>query len=306
MRGVLDHNRGALQPRTAAVTLPIAVKNPTRILLNEVGFPAELASMPQPVKALWYVGRLPSARDRGLAIVGARAASMQKCRLARELAAASARQGFAIVSGGALGIDAAAHRGAMDAGGATFAILGCGVDVVYPDRHATLYADITVAGALLSEYEPGTRPRAGNFPARNRIIAGMAQTIVVVEAGYASGALITARVAAKLGRRVLAVPGSPGTDELLATGAAREVVDAETLRRAMADEASPVRAVPPRYSALLAELAAGRAVGPAEIARRLSLPLADTLSLIAEAELDGWLCRRPGGALASMENARGN
>ena len=305
MRGFPDHNRAALQPRTGAVTVPISVKTPTRILLNEGGFPAELASMPQPVKALWYVGRLPTARDRGLAIVGARAASVPKCRLAHELATAAARQGFAIVSGGALGIDAAAHRGAIDAGGTTYAVLGCGVDVVYPDRHGKLYADIAAAGALLSEYEPGTQPRRGNFPARNRIIAGMAQTIVIVEAGYASGALITARVAAKLGRRVLAVPGSPGTDELIATGAARPIADAEALRCEIAGEAPPARAVPARYAALVAELA-GATAGPAEIARRLSLPLADTLSLIAEAELDGWLCRRPGGALASMENARGN
>jgi DNA processing protein len=294
-----------LQPTTAAVTFPSSVKTPTRILLNEVGFPAELGSMPQPVKALWYVGRLPHPGERGLAIVGARAASVPKCRLAQALATSSVRQGFAIVSGGALGIDAAAHRGALDAGGSTFAVLGCGVDVVYPDRHAALYADIAATGGVLSEYLPGTRPLARNFPPRNRIIAAMAETTLVIEAGLASGALITARVAAKLGRRVLAVPGSPGTDDLIATGAARAVIDAEAARQALAGEAPAARPIPARYAGLVAELAAGT-VSPAEIARRLSLPLADTLALIAEAELDGWLCRRPGGALASMENARGN
>jgi DNA processing protein len=305
MRGIPDHNRGSSKPTTAAVTPPISVRTPTCILLNDVCFPAELGSMPQPVKALWYLGRLPSVRERRLAIVGARAASMAKCRLARELAVAAVRRGFTIVSGGALGIDAAAHRGALEAGGATFAVLGCGVDVVYPDRHASLYAEIASAGGLLSEYKPGTPPRAGNFPARNRIIAAMAETTLVIEAGFASGALITARVATKLGRRVLAVPGSPGTDDLIATGAARAVVDAEALRHALAGEAPSARAVPARYAALVAAVAGG-VVGPAEIARRLSLRLADTLALIAEAELDGWLCRRPGGALASMENSRGN
>ncbi len=150
--------------------------------------------MPRPVKALWYLGRLPQPGDRGLAMVGARAASMAGCGLARKLAAASARQGFAIVSGGALGIDAAAHRGALDAAGVTFAVLGCGVDVVYPDRHAALYADIAAAGGLISEYPPGTQPRSGQFPARNRIIAAFAGTVLVVEAGLKSGALITARL----------------------------------------------------------------------------------------------------------------
>ena len=280
-------------------------KSPTRILLNEGGFPAELGSMPQPVQALWYIGRLPAAGDRSLAVVGARAASMAKCRLARDLAASASLRGFAIVSGGALGIDAAAHRGALDAGGATFAVLGCGVDVVYPDRHTALFADVAASGGLLSEYEPGTPPRHGQFPARNRIIAALAEAVLVVEAGFASGALITARDAAKLGRTVLAVPGSPGTDDLIAKRAARPVADTEELRCALAGEAPPVRPVPARFAPLVAELRE-RDVTPAELARHLKLPLGDTLALIAEAELDGWICRRPGGALASLENLRGN
>jgi DNA processing protein len=261
--------------------------------------------MPQPVKALWYVGRLPGPGDRGLAIVGARAASLAHCRLAGELAALAARRGLAIVSGGALGIDAAAHRGALDAGGATFAVLGCGVDVVYPDRHAALFDDVAACGGLVSEYQPGTPPRGGQFPKRNRIIAALAETVLVVEAGFASGALSTARWATALRRRLLAVPGSPGTDDLIATGAARAVADAQALAAALAGEPPPVRPVPDRYVPLLAALRGG-AQGAAELARRMGLPLADALALAAEAELDGWLCRRPGGALASMESARGN
>ena len=237
--------------------------------------------------------------------MGARAASMAACRLARELGASAARRGFAIVSGGALGIDAAAHRGALDAGGATFAVLGCGVDVVYPDRHATLFAEVARAGGLLSEFEPGTPPRSKQFPSRNRIIAALSETVLVVEAGFASGALITARYARKLGRRLLAVPGSPGTDDLIATGVARPVADDEALRCALTGETPPVRPIPARFASLLAELR-GRAVTPAELARHLKLPLGETLALAAEAELDGWICRRPGGALASMENTRGN
>jgi DNA processing protein len=261
--------------------------------------------MPHPVKALWYVGRLPQPGDRGLAIVGARGASLAGCRLARDLASSSARQGFAIVSGGALGIDAAAHGGALDADGVTFAVLGCGVDVVYPERHAALYADVAAAGGLISEYPPGTPPRGKQFPPRNRIIAAFASTVVVVEAGFRSGALITAHAATALGRRLLAVPGSPGTDELIATGAASPVTDADELTSILAGRPPRVRPVPPRFLPLLAALRIGEA-GAAELARRLSLPLPETLALIAEAELDGWLCRRLGGSLASMENTRGN
>ena len=261
--------------------------------------------MPQPVKALWYKGRLPQPGERRLAIVGARGASMAGCRLARDLAARSARQGFAIISGGALGIDAAAHRGALDAAGPTFAVLGCGVDIIYPDRHAALYDDVAAAGGLLSEYEPGTPPRHGNFPARNRIIVALAETVLVVEAGLASGALITAHLAAKRGRPLLAVPGSPGTDQLIASGAARPIHDAGALAAVLAGEAPPARPIPPRYAPLLAVLRDGDA-GAAELARRLGLTLAETLALTAEAELDGWLCRRLGGSLASMERTRGN
>jgi DNA processing protein len=305
MLGSGHHNRGLSRPTRASVPHLPPAKVITRLFLNEAGFPAELASMAQPVEALWYVGRLPDPRQRRLAIVGARAASMTSCRLAHSLAASSARDGFAIVSGGALGIDAAAHRGALEAGGTTFAVLGCGVDVVYPDRHAALYADVSAAGGLLSEYEPGTPPRRGNFPPRNRIIVALAEAVLVVEAGFGSGALITANLAVKLGRPLLAVPGSPGTDDLIAKGVARSVADAEALRRALAGEAPLVRSVPARFAALVAALQPGDA-RPAELARRLGLPLADALGLIAEAELDGWICRRSGGALASMEKHRGN
>jgi DNA processing protein len=261
--------------------------------------------MPQPVKQLWYTGRLPDRRDRGLAVVGARAASRAGCRLAGELATTAARKGFAIVSGGAIGIDAAAHGGALDAHGTTFAVLGCGLDVIYPDRHGPLYAEIAATGGLLSEHPPGTPPHHRHFPSRNRIIVALAETVVVVEAGLISGALITARLALKRGRRLLAVPGTPGTDDLLSRGVARPVSDAAGLGRALAGEPTVARPVPPRFAALLAALQAGEAAA-AELARRVDLPLVDTLALITEAELDGWLCRRPGGALASMENARGN
>src|SRR5262249_33144524 len=176
-----DHNRGSWLPTRVAMPRSTPPQLANRVLLNEEGFPAELASMAQPVSELWYVGRLRRRDHRGLAVVGARAASAAGCRLARTLAASAARSGVTIVSGGALGIDAAAHRGALDAGAATFAVLGCGVDVVYPDRHAALFADVAAAGGLISEFPPGTPARAKQFPSRNRIIAGLAESVLVVE-----------------------------------------------------------------------------------------------------------------------------
>ena len=161
------------------------------------------------------LGDVPQAGRPVVAIVGARAASAASCQRARELAAALGRQGIAIVSGGAYGIDAAAHQGALDAGAPTFAVLGCGVDVVYPDRHVQLFAAIARQGGLLSEYPPGFTARAGQFPARNRIIAALAHVVIVVQANWRSGALSTVAEARRLGRPVMATAGSPGTDRLL-------------------------------------------------------------------------------------------
>jgi len=141
--------------------------------------------------------------------------------IGRELAAA----GITVVSGLARGIDARAHEGALSAGGSVAAVLGCGVDVVYPREHERLYAEVAESGCLISEYPPGTRPLPGNFPARNRIISGLSRAAVVVEAGIKSGALITAGHALAQGRDVYAVPGSifspacEGSNRLLADGA---------------------------------------------------------------------------------------
>src|SRR6185436_17484206 len=143
-------------------------------------------------------------------------------------AGALARRGWAVVSGGAFGIDAAAHAGALDAGAETYAVLGCGVDVVYPDRHAALFARIAGRGGLISQFAPGTRPHMKHFPQRNAVVAGLCDAVIVVEAALKSGALITAEVARKAGQRLLAVPGTPGTDALLSAGAL-PVTGAETL-----------------------------------------------------------------------------
>ncbi len=143
-----------------------------------------------------------------MAIVGARNASAAAVKLAREFGGALAEAGFAVVSGLARGIDGAAHRGAL-ANGATIGVIASGIDVAYPPEHADLQEEVASKGLLLTEQPPGTEPLARHFPARNRIIAGLAAGTLVVEAAPKSGSLITARLAGEAGREVMAIPGSP-------------------------------------------------------------------------------------------------
>ena len=302
MFGPSRHNPRFSLPTRPWLDVPFEPSVARRIPTGELEFPAVLAGISSPVRALWVRGRLPDPAQPALSIVGARAASVAGCGRAGEMAATAVRRGCAIISGGALGIDAAAHRGALAAGGATFAVLGCGVDVVYPDRHAALFAQIATTGGLLSEYPPGTPPRGGNFPVRNRIVAALSGTVLVVEASFASGALVTARLAARLGRRLLAVPGSSGTDGLIAAGQARAIRDAAELGRALAGEVEPAALVPAPFVGLVAALERSDA-GAAELARRLALSLPAALALLAEAELGGWVHRRPGGVYGISREA---
>jgi DNA processing protein len=257
-------------------------------------FPAALRQLAKPPHRLWFTGRLPRGDERLLALVGSRAASGVGCRLAERLAAAAVGAGRGVVSGGALGIDAAAHRGALAEGGVSFAVLGCGVDVVYPDRHAALFGELAGSGGLLSEYAPGTPPRSGQFPVRNRLVAALSEVTIVVEAKQASGALITARLARGLGRRVLAVPGSAGCDGLLASGAALAIDDEQALLDRLAGVCPQGPTVPVRLAPLVGALRAGAAT-PIDLALRLGATLPQVLAVLAEAELTGWARRLPGG-----------
>jgi len=306
MTGLLRHNRGVDQPTKPSLSLPA---DPQEVLLapaSHADFPDVLRRIARPVAALWYRGRLPdpTRHQQLLAIVGARAASGVGCRRTQELAAMASEHGHTIVSGGALGIDAAAHRGALDAGAPTFAVLGCGVDVVYPDRHAGLFAEIASSGGLLSEFSPGTPPRGKQFPARNRIVAALARSVLVVEAQARSGALVTARLAMAMGRPLLAVPGSSGTDGLIASGKARPVCDGAELLAALAGEARQATPVPPALLSLIEALTGGASA--VEVARRLSLSLSAALALLSEAELGGWILRGPGGVFKRTGVTRAN
>jgi len=201
---------------------------------DDADYPRHLREVYDPPPVLYVRGGLRA--DEGpasVAIVGSRAATPQGRALARRMACDLAAAGATVVSGLARGIDAAAHRGALDASGRTVAVLGSGLDRVYPPENAALAAAIAERGAVVSEFPLGTIPYPGHFPRRNRIIAGWSKAVVVVEAAQKSGALVTARVALEEGRDVLAVPGHPsqpasaGCNQLIRDGAplVRDAVD---------------------------------------------------------------------------------
>lgn len=184
---------------------------------EDAGYPSCLLRLSPCPPAIWVKGHLPSLP--GVAIVGTRRASGRACKIAAALAEKAARAGRPVVSGGAYGVDAAAHRGALDASGSTVVVLGGGLDRPYPERHIPLFEKAATQGALVSPFPPGTPPVRGGFIARNAVIAALSETVTVVEAPWRSGALGTARIARRLGLTLLAIPGSPGTDELLRQGA---------------------------------------------------------------------------------------
>ncbi len=203
----------------------VASANATTLALADAPYPAWLRAIHDPPDLLYCDGHLGEGDRQAVAIVGSRQATPYGLRVTEALAGELSALGFTIVSGFARGIDAAAHRAALAVGGRTIAVLGCGLDVDYPPGHASLHAEIAGSGAVLTEFAPGTPPRATNFPRRNRIISGLALGVVVVEAAEDSGSLITARLALEQGREVFAVPGpidvptSRGPHGLLKQGA---------------------------------------------------------------------------------------
>jgi len=195
------------------------------ICFGDDDYPANLSTISDPPAVLFASGALQPRDLVSIAVVGSRFASPAGIVFAERLSSDLSLSGVTIVSGLALGIDSAAHRGAIKAGGRTLAVLGCGLDVNYPSINADLRRQIAGAGALLTEFLPGAPPSSGNFPSRNRIISGISLGVVVVEAAERSGSLITARFALEQGREVFAVPGialsrrSRGTHRLIKQGA---------------------------------------------------------------------------------------
>jgi len=195
------------------------------ITIKDTDYPQLLRSVPNAPPVLYVKGNVREEDQFSIAVVGTRKKTSYGKQVAAELARFLAENGITVVSGMARGIDSIAHRGALDAGGRTIAVLGCGLDITYPPENHQLSEEITRHGALISEFYPGTKPEAVNFPPRNRIISGLSRAVVVVEADERSGALITAKFAIEQARDVFAVPGSiyaprsRGTNRLISDGA---------------------------------------------------------------------------------------
>jgi DNA processing protein len=281
------------------------------------GWPDRLNHLEQPPRGFWQLGRAgPSSPS--VAVVGSRRATFGGVEIAHSIGRDLAAAGIQVVSGMALGIDAAAHTGALDAGGTTVAVLGCGIDICYPSRHADLRARIADAGSVISEEPAGTPPLKYNFPKRNRIIAALAHAVVVVEATERSGALSTARWAADLGREVLAVPGSirarqsSGTNLLIRDGARPflgigDLFDAVEELREVLPGGTP-GAVPQsagggleRFSPPLREILARmgmQPVHPDQVGIALGLSPSVVAARLGALELAGAVMSLPGGLVA--------
>jgi DNA processing protein len=266
-------------------------------------------------------GRWPPPAGPRVAIVGSRRASPYGEAVAEQLAADLGRSGVIVISGLALGIDAAAHRGALAGAGVTVAVMGTGVDVVYPAAHARLADDIIAAGgALVSQFADGTTPRRHNFPARNWTMAALSDAVVVVEAAEGSGALITAEAALELHKEVMAVPGSVfsplsiGTHSLIRDGAAlvqnaRDVMAAVGMvQEVLDDPLTPPKGLgfrpPPGRDGIVSHLSDVLAVSAAEIARKLQLPVSEVLARLTRLELDGAVRRHQDGYTRALRRPK--
>ena len=283
------------------------------------GYPAALRQLPLPPPILYVRGELTAGPM--VAIVGSRRADAYGLEVAELFARSLAEAGAVVVSGFARGIDAAAHRGALNGGGVTVAVMGTGVDVVYPAAHVALAEAILAAGgALVSQFPDGTEPRRHHFPARNHTIAALCDVVVVVEAAEGSGALITAEAALDLHKEVMAVPGSVfsplsvGTHQLLRDGAglvqnARDVLallspGGEVLDDPLATPRHLGFRLPAERDGILSHLSDVLALSAAEIARKLQLPIAEVLGRLTALELSGAVRRHGGGYVKALRRGK--
>ncbi len=289
-RRALDLDRELERIERAGVTV---------LTWEDEAYPSRLREVSTPPPVLYLRGSLLPDDEWAVAVVGTRHPSAYGLEMARDLAGGLARNHVTVVSGLARGIDSEAHHAALAAGGRTIAVLGSGLDRVYPPENVGLARQIVTSGAVMSEYPFGTKPEAGNFPARNRVISGLSLGTLVVEAGETSGALITVHYALEQGRETFAVPGtalsrrSVGTNRLLQAGEAKLVLTVqdilEELNLTMLAQQAEVREIVPEND-VEARLLAHLSSEPTHIddlGRQTSLPIAQVSSTLALMELKG-------------------
>jgi DNA processing protein len=276
------------------------------IAWGDSDYPALLLEIGDPPPVFYCMGRRDLLRQPAFAIVGSRNATPQGCADAEAFAAALSAAGLAIVSGLALGIDAAAHRGGLEGAGSSIAVIGTGPDRVYPARNRDLAHELAANGLVLSEFAVGTPPQKQNFPRRNRVVSGLARGVLVMEATLSSGSLITARLAGEQGREVFALPGSihspfsKGAHQLIREGAKLVETAQDVLVELGIASAPEEKAVASPAQSRAAPRAILRALGhdPAEpdtIAARARLPIPAVLAALTELEIAGRVASLPGG-----------
>ncbi len=281
------------------------------ITLADSTYPRALLEIADPPAVIYACGRPELLSRPALAVVGSRNASAQGAHNAETFAKALSDAGLCIVSGLAMGIDAAAHRGGLAGAAGTIAVLGTGIDIIYPRRNTELARDIAARGLLLSEFALGTAPAAHNFPRRNRLISGLARGCLVVEAALASGSLITARSAADQGREVFAIPGSihsplsRGCHSLIKSGA-KLVESAEDVLSELAGfrasgSASTVRAPAAAADPALLAHMGHDPVDVDSLCLRAGMPAEQVSSELLRLELDGHVTALPGGLYQRLE-----
>jgi DNA processing protein len=284
------------------------------VTLADAHYPPALLQTADPPLLLYVKGRTELLARPALAVVGSRNATAQGLANAEAFSRALSDAGLLIVSGLALGIDAAAHRGGLDGAGSTLAFIGTGADRIYPARNAALARRIAETGAIVSEFPLGTPSVAHNFPKRNRLIAGLAQGVLVVEAAPASGSLITARLAGELGREVLAIPGSihsplsRGCHQLIKQGAklvesAQDVLEELRWQSAAVPAPADASAVP-QASAVETSLLAALGFDPVDadtLCTRSKLTPDALFAILLELELAGRVARLPGGRFQRLQ-----
>ena len=284
--------------------LEICLRNNIRVVhFDSEGYPESLLSTPDPPAILYFTGSvLPNELLHPVAVIGSRRCSIYGRTMARKLSKLLCSSGASVISGLARGIDGEAHKGALDGGGPTVAVMAGGLDIIYPPEHKALAGKIAEAGCLISEYPPGVKPAKYTFPERNRIISGLANVVVVVEAGERSGTMITVGTALDQGREVYAVPGdvnrssSRGSNRLLRDGAGIVLSPEELIVELGLQTIVGKKDVSdPILSAVMKEM-----LTIAQLSQLLDEDFSTIQSRLLEFELNGLVIRRPGGTFAGV------